>query len=97
MGFVSRPISKREAEPYVLPSDDEEEKKEPQLSMINTCDDAFINEFEDVEMNSPKTKQKRGKGKKKEDGNESTEESKKSDDESEESDPEPEWLDKVLN
>ena len=72
-GFVSSAaaISKKEAEPFVLENDSdfEEEKKEPQLTMINTCEDPN-GDIEDIVMQSPKTKTKKRrtvKGNKKDD------------------------------
>ena len=94
--YVPTAISRREAEPYVLEDDSEEEKKEPELTMINTCDkDGDIDM--DFDMESPKDKKKKKKGNKKDDEKESTDESDDNNEDSEESDPEPEWLDKVLN
>ena len=85
-------ISKREAEPYVLEDDSEEEKKEPECTMINTCDNDNDVDM-DFDIGSPEDKKR--KGNKKDDEKDSTYDSENNDD-SEESDPEPEWLEKVL-
>ena len=98
--YVPSAISRREAEPYRLEDDsDEEEKKEPECTMINTCDNTEDVDM-DFDMPSPKDKKRKRislNKNKKDDEKDSTDESDDEDEKSEESDPEPEWLEKVLN